>query len=94
MRLRRYTDIICDACGFKYALPTNSKRHLELLLVYTICPDCKVPRTKQGNPDIPHCSECHLPKTVIRILPSEGLCINCHYVFKRNRKHVMAYLAQ
>lgn len=94
MKLRRYTDVVCQNpdCGFKYTLPTNSPDRLELMLVYTICPQCHEPRTSQGNPNVPHCSECHLPETIIRILPTEGLCINCHYVFKRNRKHIMGFV--
>lgn len=95
MKLRRYTDIVCQNpdCGFMYTLPTNSPKRLELMLRFTICPECHMPRTAEGKADARCCSECHLPDTVIRILPTEGLCINCHYVFKRNRKHVMGFVA-
>ncbi len=98
--MRYYTDIICQRCRFKYVLPTTERARLDLMLRYAICPHCGTPRTPEGNPRVPHCSRCYLPKSLFnKFIVGEDLCVGCYYYRKRNepnlmRKHITLIVVQ
>lgn len=73
--LAKCLQVKCEPCGNSYEIEySKSRKTLNKLIDYSICPNCGVPRNPHmHSPVKPECSVCHVPVKKL------GLC-SLHYM--------------